>query len=302
MALPDLLNQYQTTFDNMWQHKLQQSDSRILGAVSRSKINGKERKFHYGAAASDMNAITTRNGESIPSADAYENRFIRPVPYDYITWLDEFDDISLGELPLPESFELQRHTKSAMRKIDDVIIAAMSGTAWTGATGTTATALPSGSKVAVTYDDTVPISAVNTGFTLSKWRRAKYLMDSQEVPQEGRYIALTAQQLQEALLNTEINSIDYNDVKALVEGRVARYLGMDVIMTQRLALNSSTDIRSCLAWQKDGVMFGEAAGRKARLDILPGQTHTIQIRTTQVIEAVRLHEASVVEIACDESP
>lgn len=298
--LTTLPEHYQTQFGDNWTHLLQQMDSRFKDKVRNETVNGKERTFSQIDAVGPMRLITTRNGKTIPSDSTLAKRWLRVSGYDYVTWIDEWDEIALGNLPAPESEHVVAHARAANRNIDDVIIDAAFGTNYVGETGTTAVDLTSSEQVAVTYVETG--SAVNSGLTVAKLRRAKYLMDIQEVPDDMRFIAVGAQQEQDLLRTTEVTSSDYNTVRALVQGQINTFLGFEFVKSQRLPLVSATDVRSVLCWHKEGIVLGTGQGRKARLDILPTQNHTIQIRTTEVIGSTRLEEARIVEIFCDESP
>lgn len=299
-VLTTLPQHYQTQFDDNWSHLLQQMDSRFKDKVRNDTVNGKERTFSQIDAVGPMRLITTRNGKTIPSDSTLAKRWLRVSGYDYVTWIDEWDEVALGDLPAPESEHVVAHARAANRNIDDVIIDAAFGTSYIGETGTTAVDLTSSEQVAVDYVESG--STANSGMTIAKLRRAKYLLDLQEVPDDMRYLAQGAKQDQDLLRTTEITSSDYNTVKALVNGQIDTFLGFKFVKSQRLPLVTATDIRSCLAWHKDGISLGTGQGRKARIDILPTQNHTIQIRTTEVIGATRLEEARVVEIFCDESP
>jgi hypothetical protein len=298
--LTTLPEHYQTQFAQNWEFLAQQGDSRFKDKVRVESVNGKERQFSQIGQVGPMRLITTRNGKTIPADSPLAKRWVRPAGYDFVTWIDEWDDIALGELPAPESAHVRAHAMAANRNIDDVIIEAATGTAYIGETGTTAVDLAAANQVAVTYVESG--SAVNSGMTIAKLRRAKFLLDSQEVEDDMRFIAVTAKQIQDLLATTEVTSSDYNTVKALVAGQINTFLGFTFVRSQRLDLVTATDVRSCIAWHKDGLLLGVGQGRKARMDILPTQNHTIQIRTTEVVGATRMEEVRVVEIFCDESP
>ena len=146
-------------------------------------------------------------------------------------------------------------------------------------------------------------STANSGLTLAKLTRAAYILDKNEVEKEGRYIVVTAKQLNDLLTNVvEIKSTDYNNVKALVDGTVTRFMGFEFVQTELLPLDSGTDVRTCVAYQRDGLAFGIGMDKSVKIDIRADLNHTVQIRTVLMIGATRLEEERVVLIACDESP
>lgn len=298
--LTQLPEHYQTDFSDNWEHLLQQKESRLEGKVRKATVKGKERTFSQ-LGKSKMRLITTRNGQTIPSDTAMAKRWVRPVGYDEVTFIDQFDHIALGELPAPESEHVTSHAMAAKRTIDEVIIAALEGTAYIGETGTTAVDLAAANKVAVDYVQSG--AAANSGLTLAKLARAKYIHDAFEVEAEDRYFIHSAKQLNDLLVNViEIKSSDYNDVKALVDGKVTRFMGYDFVMTQLLTLVVATDVRTCIAYHKNGVVLGIGMEKSVKIDIRADLNHTIQIRTVIMIGATRMEEERVVLVYCDESP
>ena len=298
--LTQLPEHFQTDFADNWEHLLQQKESRLEGKVRKATVKGKERTFSQ-LGKSQMRLITTRNGQTVPSDSVMAKRWVRPVGYDEVTFIDEFDAIALGELPAPESEHVQSHAMAAKRTMDEVIIAGLEGTAYIGETGTTAVDLGNSQKVAVDYVQS-GVTA-NSGLTLAKLARAKMILDLNEVELEDRYFIHSARQLNNLLVDViEIKSSDYNDVKALVDGKVTRFMGFDFVMTQLLTLVVATDVRTCIAYHKNGVVLGTGVERSVKIDIRADLNHTVQIRTKILIGASRMEEERVVLVYCDESP
>lgn len=298
--LTQLPEHYQTDFADNWEHLVQQKESRLENKVRRVTVKGKERTFSQ-LGKSKMRLITTRNGKTVASDTPMAKRWLRPKGYDEVTYIDQFDKVGLGELPTPESEHVQSHAMAAKRTMDEVIIAALEGTAYIGEDGTTAVDLGAGQKVAVDY--VTSGSATNSGLTLGKLTRAKYIKDKAEVPAEGRYLVHSAKQLQDLLANVvEIKSSDYNNVKSLVDGVVNRFMGYEFVMTELLTLDTGTDIRTCIAYQKDGIALGVGMEKSVKISIRDDLNETVQIRTVMMIGATRLEEERVVLIYCDESP
>jgi hypothetical protein len=297
-SLPD---HYQTQFADNWEHLLQQGDSRLEGKCRRATIAGKERQFSQ-LGKSKMRLITTRNGKTIASDTPMAKRWVRPQGYDEVTLIDEFDHIALGELPAPESEHVQSHAKAANRTKDEVIIAALEGTAYIGTTGTDAVELDAATQtVAVNY--VKDGSTANSGLILDKLVRAKFILDANEVEEGDRYFLHTAKQLQNLLDDViEVKSSDYANVKALNEGTVTRFMGFTFCMLELLTLVVATDVRTCIAYHKAGVLLGIGQEKKVQMDIRADLNHSIQIRTTLLLGATRMEEERVVLVYCDESP
>ena len=212
-------------------------------------------------------------------------------------FLDEWDEQLLGEVVLPTSPIIQSHAQAYARTCDSIIIGALGGTAYTGTTGTTATVLPAGQKVAVNFVESG--TAANSGLTIAKLRAAKFLFDSNEIDEEEeRIMVVSAKQLQDLLRTIEVTSQDYNSVRALVDGALNTFMGFKFRRSQLLGKVST--VRSCYAYVKSGVILAER-GLKTHMDVRTDLSHSLQIRSVASLAAVRMEEKKVVEIACDEA-
>jgi len=289
---------YPDQFDSAWKQELQQSDSRLLNAVTRADFTGKRKAFNL-ITAREAELVSVRKGDT-PDGEFDGNKYwLTQRPYQKVTTFDEFDDAFLGQIILPTSEEFGAHRAAFNRTMDDVIIAAFDETRYIGEDGTTSDAFPGGQSIAVDYVESG--SAANSGLTIAKLRAVKKTMDEAEVPDGDRFIAVTAQEVQDLLKTTEVTSSDFNTVRALASGQVDSFLGLKFIRTERLPINSGTDITSVFAWHKSGVKFA-MNGIKAYMDILPTRTHALQLRTTAMFGAVRCQNEYVVRVYCDRSP
>jgi hypothetical protein len=151
-----------------------------------------------------------------------------------------------------------------------------------------------GQQVAVDYVSSG--TAANSSLTIAKIREAKRILDLNEAPAEDRILVVSAKEIADLLGTTEVTSNLFNSVRALVDGDVNHFLGFNVIRTELLPVASS--IRSCIAYQKNSAVFVDG-GKKSYMDVLPTQSHALQIRSTAVIGASRLLENGVVKISCD---
>jgi hypothetical protein len=295
-AMTEIPAHFPTEFATNWEMLAQQKLSRLKDMVSLHRVNGKETSFNQ-MDAIEMSRVTTRAGETRISDINLAKRWLRPLPYDLATLFDEWDGEFLGQIVLPSSDTVQAHGAAYARACDDVLIAAATGSAYTGDAGTTPTALPATQQVAVNYVET---GSGNSGLTIAKLRAAAYIFDSADLdPDEPRFIAVSAKQIQDLLKTTEVTNNDYNSVQALVQGKVDSFMGFKFVRTQRLAIDSGTSVRTCFAWVKSGLKFTDA-GRSTKMDVIPTRSHALQIRTVASLGATRTEEKKVVEIACDE--
>jgi len=295
-VLTNVPNHYTTQFDSNWKHLVQQKNSALKQYVTIDSIEGKEKSYNQ-IDATTMTQITDRSRDTRITDQAMAKRWIRPQQYDCAKLVDEWDEQLLGEVVLPTSPIIQSHAQAYARTCDTIIIGALGGTAYTGTTGTTATVLPAGQKVAVNYVESGV--AANSGLTIAKLRAAKFLFDSNEIDEEEeRIMVVSAKQLQDLLRTVEATSADYNSVRALVDGALNTFMGFKFRRSQLLTKVST--VRSCYAYVKSGVILAER-GLKTHMDVRTDLSHSLQIRSVASLAAVRMEEKKVVEIACDEA-
>lgn len=289
---------YETEYSKNWEMLAQQTDSRLGAAVTPTTITGKRRKFNQ-LDVGEMSEVTERKGDT-PDGDStgvaywlYRRKFEKVITF------DEDDEMQLGTISFPDSDEVASMAAASNRTKDDVIIQAFGATRYIGESGTTSDSFDTNFSIAVDY--VASGSTANSGLTLAKIARAKKLLDAAEIEDGDRYFAHSAQQLQDMLLIDKMTSEDYASVKALVDGKVDRFLGFKFVHTERLARNTSTDVRTCFAWHKSGIKFADG-GRNVHMDVLPSRRHCKQIRGVYRCGAVRTQNEKVVRIYTDESP
>lgn len=286
---------FPTEFSTNWNHLVQQKLSKLREYLSIDTIRGKEKKYNQ-ISPVEMTQITSRAATTNVTDTAMAHRWIRPLQYEKADLLDEWDSELLGEIALPQSELMNNHAMAYARAIDKIALAAAVGNAATGATGATNTALPAGQKVAVNYVESG--TAANSGLTIGKLRRAKFLFDDNQVDEDDqRILVLSAAQLQDLLRNTEVTSADFNTVRALVAGQVDTFMGFRIRLVDKSFLAVNAGVRNIVAYAKSGLKLADS-GRKVHVDIRPDRSHSLQIRTVASLGAVRMEEAKVVEIAC----
>lgn len=299
-AITQIPSQYPTQYDTNWWALAQQKPSKLMSHVTIERVQGKEKRFQQlGQRA--WQPTVGRAQQTRIADQSISNRWLTPYPYDDASVFDEWDEEYLGQIVLPKSAVMSQSVYAYNRAIDSTIITAAVGNARTGSDGLTSTALPSSSQVAVDFVEFG--SAANSGLTIGKIRQAKYLMDVADVDDEDRVLALSAKQLQDLLRTTEVTNADYNTVRALVSGQIDTFLGFKFVRVYANAFPyvSATDIRGVVAFAKSGLALSDS-GVKSYMDILPTQSHALQLRSTASFGATRTEEVKVVEIFCDESP
>jgi hypothetical protein len=291
----DITQFYPTEFERSWTHVAQQMDARLRNAVTPGgNLTGKRKSFNL-LNDYEMEEVTTRKGDTPDGDTSGEKYWMYARKFEKVITFDEDDERQLGQIVLPDSDEVKNMAMAYNRKVDDIIIAAFDATRFIGEDGTTTDAFPSGQSIAVNFGGS------NSGLTLGKIRETARIMNENEIEDSGRYFAYAAQQLDNLLAITEVTSRDYSDLMALRDGKISYYMGFTWIPTQRLPINTGTDVRSCFAWHKSAIKFGEG-NRNSYIDILPNKRHAKQIRSVGRLGAVRTENEKVVRVYCDESP
>lgn len=269
----------------------QQRGSRLRGLVRTDPdyLQGKAGYFER-IGATSMRKRTSRHSDT-PRMDTPHSR--RRVTLDDFEWADLIDPQDLARMMAnPQNRYVMNAMWAAGRQMDDTIIAAARGSAYSmdEDDAATAVALPSAQKIAV----------ASTGLTLAKLLTTKEILDGAEVDaEEPRFLACAAKQVTNLLNTTEVKSSDYNTVKALAEGKIDTFLGFKFVRSERLIAASTT--RYCLAWAQTGI--GLAVGEEIVTDIGPRRDkgNSTQVYLRMSIGATRIEDAKVVEIACLES-
>ena len=130
----------------------------------------------------------------------------------------------------------------------------------------------SGTSLAVSND----VGGSDTNMNVAKLRQAKGLMDKNNVPPTDRHIVIHSNGLQSLLAETAVTSSDFNTVKALVNGELNTFLGFTFhVLGDRteggLAIDGSND-RTCFAFHKDAIGYGEGIAPKTEINYIPEKT------------------------------
>lgn len=280
----------------------QQKGSRLRGLVTPQELNGKVRFFER-VAATTARKKTGKHPDSPVIETQFDRRAIYPSDYDWGDFLGtDFDKVKM--LIDPANPIVNAGAMALGRSIDDEIIAAATGTAWSGEKGTDAVVLPETQKIAVTLGNLV--GKTNAGLSIDKLIAAKSLFGKAEIdvkdPANELYLAVTQQQLDDLLRDTKVQSSDYNAVKALVDGTITRFMGFTFIQLERLIKDSATDIRTCFAWVKSGIGLALPIDIKKTVNPRPDKCNEWYAYAELSVASARLEDNKVVEIPCDESP
>ena len=264
--------------------------SQQMGSLLRDKVRvesvvGKNAYFdQVGSVTAQLKA--SRHSDTPQIDTPHSRRRVSLADYEFADLIDQEDKVRL--LIDPTSTYAQAAAMAMGRAIDDVIIAAATGTAFTGETGATSTSAQTA------------IAAGGTALTIAKLRTAKQTFDLANVdPSITRHIVVGPEQINNLLGTTEVTSSDFNTIKALVNGEIDTFLGFKFTTSNRLA--KSGNDRTCIAFAEDGITLGIGKDISARIDERADKSYATQVYYCQSIGATRMEEAKVLGIVCVEA-
>ncbi len=267
----------------------QQKGSLLRNAVRVESQVGKNAFYDQVGSATAQKRLS-RHADTPQIDTPHARRRVSLVDYEYADLIDDQDKVRT--LIDPTSPYSQATAFAMGRAIDDEIISAAFGTAYTGETGSTSTTFPSGQQVGV--------GSPAAGLTIAKLVEAKQLLDEANVDTTlPRYVAVAPEQLADLLNITTVTSSDYNTVKALVQGEIDTFLGFKFIVSTRLSSETGTN-RRVIAWAEDGLLLSIGKDITAKIDERADKGYATQVYYAMSIGATRMEEEKVVEIKCRE--
>jgi len=171
----------------------------------------------------------------------------------------EYSDIfHQAKVNFDERRELVQVVSAAVgRRMDQLVIDALAA---------------SSSSLTVSND----IGGTDSGLNVAKLRRAKALLDKQNVPMDGRCMLIHANSLESLLGETAAISADFNSVRALVAGEINTFLGFRFITIGDrseggLAIDGSND-RVVYAFHKDAIGFAVGMAMRSEINYVAEKT------------------------------
>lgn len=287
----------------------QQQGSRLRMGVRNETQTGKSEFFDQIGATAAVKK-TSRHAPTPRVDTPHSRRRVTMNDYEWADLIDKQDKIRT--LIDPTSEYAMAAAWSLGRSMDDEIIAAATGVAYTDETGSTQTNLGNGNKVVAVSSAAISNMNVNTLIA------AKQVLDGFDVdPSEERYFAINSSALASLLQQTQVTSHDYNSVKALVEGKLDTFLGFKFIRLERLlatvnaftystttglynsggtSLSLAANVKSCFAWAKSGLLLSTGMEIEGKIDVRPDMSYATQVYAAGSFGATRMEENRVVEV------
>lgn len=278
-------------------HLTQQKGSKLRRAVRVESITGKSGYFEQIGSTSARKRIS-RHSDTPRMDTPHARRKVSTNPYDWADLVDNEDQVRM--LIDPTSQYAEAAAMAMGRAMDDEIVAAADGTAYTGVDGTTSTAYSAAMTVAVTVR-APGVTSANLGLNVAKILEAGEKLGSQDVDaDEEKFMVVNARQIKSLLNDTRISSHDYNVVKPLVEGQVSRFGGFTIIPCNRIGVDSNT-YDKVLYWAKGGILLGVGKDIATKIGERADKNYAMQVFGSMDIGATRMEEVRVGYVECHQT-
>ena len=274
-------------FRDSFIHLVQQKGSRLREYVRvNTDVQGKYDHFdRLGNTAAVK--ITSRHSDTPLISTPHSRRRVSMEDYNWADLIDKVDKVRM--LADPTSEYMKAGVWAMGRTMDDIIISAISVDENDSSSNV---GLPSAQKVAVSG---------STDMNIDKLRSAKQILDASDVdPDLPRCIVMKSNQFYDLLGDNEIQSSDYNTVKALVAGDIDTFMGFKFMRSERLTTDSNGDTQ-CIAWINDGIGLSMGMDVKTEISERSDKNYSTQVYAQMCLGAVRIEDEKVVEIACTDA-
>ena len=225
------------SFKNTVIHLVQQKTTRIW-QYARHESQSSKLCYYDIVGGTDVRKRTSRF-EDTPNMDIdHLRRGVMFNDYDWGKLVDGIDKLRMLNMP---TSEYVIEAKNAFnRKKDLVMIEAFDAPVFEGEEGTRVVQFPYATNANASTDET----NLNAGLTIKGLRILRKAFRKDEVlDEEGQNltinIVVSADELDQMLANEETTSIDYNNVKALVNGEIDTFLGFKFHHSEQLGLETS---------------------------------------------------------------
>lgn len=274
-------NAFVTLFDSEVKQAYQ--GQRLLAGVTRERTGVEGSTVKFPKIGKGSATVRVPQTDVTPLNVSYSQ--VTATMEDYIA--AEYSDIfNQQKVNFNERQELVQVVSGAIaRRMDQVCLDALD------ASGTTAT---------VDND----IGGTDSNLNIEKLRETKNLLDTNNVPMEGRNLLLHANSLQALLGETEVTSADFNTVRALVTGEINTFMGFRFITfgdrdEGGLPVDGSSD-RTLYAFHRDAVGLGIGMNQTSRVDYIAEKTSFL-VASMFSAGAVAIDDEGIVKLTCRES-
>jgi len=281
-------------------HLLNQEGSMLKDRVRVKKTVGKYDHFDR-IGRGNVSLKTGRHADVTYTDTPHSRRRVILDDYFWADLIDEEDEVRM--LADPKSDYALAAAYDLGIKIDEIIISALNGNALSidSSDASSTVALPTSQVVDEDF------TTANSNLIVEKLIEARrILMGHSGSIRDKATLVLNADALASLLNETEIQSADYNTIKALVRGEVDTFMGFKFVTVKDGILPGTADgtdtapVR-CFAFLERSVGLAMGAEPKVRMDKLPSKGYATQVYANMTLGATRIEEEGVVAIECVQS-
>lgn len=278
----------------------QQQGSRLRNVVMNKQLNGRSANFDRIGPVKAQKLVSRHSDTPVIDTN-YSRRRVYAEDYAWSDLIDEEDEIRM--IADPASSYAISGANALGRSMDDSILSAATGdaisvTSPAGEGSGSTVSLPSGQVVDEDFD------TADSNLIIAKLIEAKKILLANEVDvqSEDLFMAINASAHGSLLGENQIQSRDFNEKPALVNGMIDMYMGFKFIHSERLlGGTTSSDPKKCVAFAKSGIGFAIANDLTVRAEERPDKNYAVQVYAKSSFGATRVEDEKVVEVQCVQS-
>ena len=260
MSDDGLIDLFITQFSTLLELKLQQKTSLLRGKVAEGNHTGaKLASPIQQLGAMQMKTPAGRFAPKGHEPQDYTRRWISPIDKEGDQLIDNFDML---KTPIdPKSQLVDRAAAACARQWDDELIRAMTAAS---TIGTDAGSLTTEAWDATNFQVAADFGAsASVGLTVAKLNEAYRILEHyhNDLDQDPATLVIGSQQHADLRNQAQVTSSDFNKNGGVLEnGKVKRYMGFDVVVSERLPIitdkDSNANVRSCRVFVRSGLYLG----------------------------------------------
>ncbi len=292
-----LIPLYSTQFSTNLELLLQQQGSMLRGRCREGQHVGKMASPINQVGALSLKAPAGRFSPLPSQQAAYVRRWVFPQEGELPQLVDTFDE--LQTIVDPKSGLVETAANAVGRAWDDCLILQATGVSNLGQDAnslTTETFSTANFQIASTFG-----AAAASGLTVAKIIETKRILRHyhNNLEMDTPTMVIGSQQESDLLNQVQVVSTEYNDRPVLVDGHVKRFLGFDIVVSERLPQTTVNTTRGVLVFVKSGLYLGVWKDMTNTIDPrtdLSGRPW--QVLTQTMYGATRTQPGKVVQILC----
>lgn len=275
---------YINQFSDMVHDLIEQNGSKLMNIFPKEV--GEKGEYHFFDRLGTVDPVVRQSRfEQLNTQNIdHSRRGAVLTDYQAVVGLSDIDKIRM--LVDPQSGYARKVANGLGRRFDIDALTALVGTALTGKAGGSTQALSAGQ-----------IDTTASGLTLARMIKAKKKFVENNV--SGKlFMAIDEQGLEDLLNLTEVQSADYNSIRALVNGEINTFMGMEMIQFGSGIVPEATagSVTRAIIFTEDALKVAIGKPLEIRVDEIADRGHFIQVAGYMSFGMVRMEEELVYDL------